>query len=100
MDWKEIFVVYGPDILLLIVNVVLYILLFVFTKLVTKIRDKCIKNLTDKETKFLQRDDSIRRELDVIREENAALKKEMAQIRTAIIHVSEVEENGQSEKVN
>lgn len=100
MDWKEIFVVYGPDILLLIVNVVLYILLFVFTKLVTKIRDKCIKNLTDKETKFLQRDDSIRRELDVIREENAALKKEMTQIRTAIIHVSEVEENGQNKKVN
>lgn len=100
MDWKEIIVTYGPNLLVLLLNIVLYILYFVFTKLVKKVRDKCIKNLTDKETKFLQRDDSIRRELDIIREENAALKKEMTQIRTAIIHVSEVEENGQSEKVN
>ena len=100
MDWKEVLMAYGPDILLLLVNVVLYILFFVFVKLINKVRDKCIMKLTEKETKFLQRDNSIRRELDIIREENAALKKEMAQIRTALIHMSEVEENGQSDKVN
>ena len=96
MDWKQILVTYGPDILLLLVNVVLYILFFVFVKLINKVRDKCIMKLTEKEDKISQRDNIVIEEMNKLRKENAELKAQMEKISNAIIHMSEVE-NGQDE---
>lgn len=98
MDWKQILVTYGPDILLLLVNVVLYILFFVFVKLINKVRDKCIMKLTEKEDKISQRDNIVIEEMNRLRQENAELKAQMEKISNAIIHMSEVE-NGQDETV-
>ena len=96
MDWKQILIAYGPDILLLLVNVVLYILFFVFVKLINKVRDKCIMKLTEKEDKISQRDTVVIEEMNRLRQENAELKAQMEKISNAILHMSEVE-NGQDE---
>lgn len=96
MDWKQVLVMYGPDILLLLVNVVLYILFFVFVKLINKVRDKCIMKLTEKEDKISQRDNVVIEEMNRLRQENAELKAQMEKISNAILHMSEVE-NGQDE---
>lgn len=96
MDWKQILMAYGPDILLLLVNVVLYILFFVFVKLINKVRDKCIMKLTEKEDKISQRDTVVIEEMNRLRQENAELKAQMEKISNAILHMSEVE-NGQDE---
>ena len=96
MDWKQILMTYGPDILLLLVNVVLYILFFVFVKLINKVRDKCIMKLTEKEDKISQRDNIVIEEMNKLRKENTELKAQMEKISNAIIHMSEVE-NGQDE---
>lgn len=96
MDWKQILMAYGPDILLLLVNVVLYILFFVFVKLINKVRDKCIMKLTEKEDKISQRDTVVIEEMNKLRQENAELKAQMEKISNAILHMSEVE-NGQDE---
>lgn len=96
MDWKQVLMMYGPDILLLLVNVVLYILFFVFVKLINKVRDKCIMKLTEKEDKISQRDNVVIEEMNKLRQENAELKAQMEKISNAILHMSEVE-NGQDE---
>ena len=96
MDWKQILMAYGPDILLLLVNIVLYILFFVFVKLINKVRDKCIMKLTEKEDKISQRDTVVIEEMNRLRQENAELKAQMEKISNAILHMSEVE-NGQDE---
>lgn len=96
MNFQEIIATYGSDILLALINAILYILVFVFTKSIKKVKDSCITSLTAKESTIKTDVDKVSKELEKTREENAMLKSRLEKIETALCRFSEVD----SDEVN
>lgn len=96
MNFQEIIATYGSDILLALINAILYILVFVFTKSIKKVKDSCITSLTKKESTIKSDVDKVSKELEKTREENAMLKSRLEKIETALCRFSEAD----SDEVN
>lgn len=99
MTIEEIWAQYGPDIILGIATALSYFLFFLFKGIVKNTKNNCIMALTGKEEKLTKDNKEVLHELEHMKQENAELKAEMAKIRQAILHVSEVE-NGTGEEEN
>lgn len=96
MNFQEIIATYGSDILLALINAILYILVFVFTKSIKKVKDSCITSLTKKESTIKSDVDKVSKELEKTREENVMLKSRLEKIETALCRFSEAD----SDEVN
>lgn len=91
MTIEQIWLQYGPDIILGAATVIGYFLVFLFKRMVKNTKENCILALTNKEETLTKDNKNVLRELGEVRKENAELKAEMARIKQAILHVSEVE---------
>lgn len=97
MTIEQIWTQYGPDIILGIATALSYFLFFLFKGIVKNTKKNCILALTGKEETLTKDNKKVLQELGEVRKENAELKAEMARIKQAILHVSEVE-NGTDNK--
>lgn len=97
MTIEQIWAQYGPDIILGIATALSYFLFFLFKGIVKNTKKNCILALTGKEETLTKDNKKVLQELEEVRKENVELKAEMARIKQAILHVSEVE-NGTDNK--
>ncbi len=98
MTIEQIWAQYGPDIILGIATALSYFLFFLFKGIVNNTKKNCILALTGKEETLTKDNKKVLQELEEVRKENAELKAQMARIKQAILHVSEVENGTDNEE--
>lgn len=100
MSIYEIWVNYGFDIITMALLLIGYFVTFLFKRMVTNTKKTCLMALTNKEDNIIVSNKKVLLELENAKKENQEIKAELARIRAALLHLSEVENGENREKEN